>query len=86
MSVVPSGPRGGAPARPRGMMGRGRGGVPRVPDGLFASRVSRFVDRSLLGMGNVMVGDSYQTRGSFARAPFVGREGGYVGRGYRPYR
>ena len=86
VSVVPSGPSGGAPARPRGMMVRGRGGVPRVTDGLFAPGVSWFVDRSLLGMRNGMVGDSYQTRGSCARAPFVGRGGGYVGSGYRPYR
>jgi len=45
-----------------------------------------FVDRSLIGERNGMVGDSYRTRGSFACAPVVGMRGGYLGRGYRPYR
>jgi len=85
VSVVPSGPRGGAPAGPRSMEGSGSGGAPRVPGGLFMPRAYRFVDRSLLGTRNGMVGDSYQTRGSYARAPFVDR-GGYRGRGYRPNR
>ena len=46
----------------------------------------RSVDRSLMGVRSWMVEDSYQTRGNFARAPFVNRGGGSVGRGYRPYR
>jgi len=64
------------------------GGVRRgsgVPADLFVRRAYRFVDRSLTGMRNGMVGDTHQTRGNFARALFVDR-GGYQGRGYRPYR
>jgi len=86
VSVVPTGPRGRAPLGPRGMMSRGRGGAPRVLDNLFVPRAYRFVDWLLLGMRNGMVGDSYQTRGSFARAPFVGRGRGFGGRGNRPCR
>jgi len=85
--VVPTGPRGGAPMGTRLMADR-VAGVRRgsgVPADLFVRRAYRFVDRSLVGVRNGMVGDSYQTRGSFARAPFVGR-GEYRGRGYRPYR
>jgi len=85
--VVPVGPRGGAPAGPRVMAER-IGGVRRgsgVPADLFVRRAYRFVDRSMVGERNGMVGDSYRTRGNFARAPFVDR-GGYSGRGYRPYR
>jgi len=87
MFVVPTGPRGGAPAGPR-LMAERVGGVRRgsgVPADLFVRRAYRFVDRSLVGERNGMVGDSYHTRGNFARAPFVDR-GGYRGRGYRPYR
>jgi len=85
--VVPTGPRGGAPAGPR-LMAERVGGIRRgsgVPADLFVRRAYRFVDRSLVGVRNGMVGDTYQTRGNFARAPFVDR-GGYRGRGYRPYR
>jgi len=77
--VVPTGPR---------LMAERVGGVRRgsgVPADLFVRRAYRFVDRSLVGVRNGIVGDTYQTRGNFARAPFVDR-GGYQGRGYRPYR
>jgi len=85
--VVPTGLRGGAPAGPRLMAGR-MGGIRRgsgVPADLFVRRAYRFVDRTLVGERNGMVGDTYRTRGNFARAPDVGR-GMYRGRGYRPYR
>jgi len=85
--VVPTGPRGGAPTGPR-LMAERVGGVRRgsgVPADLFVRRAYRFVDRSLVGERNGMVGNSYRTRGNFARAPFVDR-GGYRGSGYRPYR
>ena len=85
--VVPTGPRGGAPAGPR-LMAERVGGVRRgsgVPADLFVRRAYRFVDRTLVGERNGMVGDSYRTRGVSARAQFVDR-GGYRGRGYRPYR
>jgi len=85
--VVPTGPRGGAPEGPRFMAER-VGGVRRgsgVPADLFVRRAYRFVDRTLVGERNGMVGDTYRTRGNFARAPDVGR-GMYRGRGYRPYR
>jgi len=85
--VAPTGPRGGAPMGPR-LMAERVGGTRRgsgVPADLFVRRAYRFVDRSLVGVRNGMVGDTYQTRGNFARAPFVDR-GGYRGRGYRPYR
>jgi len=85
--VVPTGPRGGAPAGPR-LMAERVGGVRRgsgVPADLFVRRAYRFVDRTMIGERNGMVGDTYRTRGSYARAPFVDR-GGYRGRGYRPYR
>ena len=84
VEVVPTGSRGGAPLGPR-VMGR-RGGVPGVPEGLFMPRAYRFVDRSLLGVRNGMVGDSYHTRGGSARARNGGLFGGGVGRGNRPYR
>jgi len=85
--VVPTGPRGGAPAGLR-LMAERVGGIRRgsgVPADLFVRRAYRFVDRTLVGVRNGMVGDTYQTRGNFARAPFVDR-GGFRGRGYRPYR
>jgi len=85
--VVPTGPRGGAPTGPRLAVER-VGGVRRgsgVPADLFVRRAYRFVDRTLIGERNGMVGDIYRTGGNFARAPDVGR-GGYGGRGYRPYR
>jgi len=84
--VVPTGPRGGAPEGPR-LMAERVGGVRRgsgVPADLFVRRAYRFVDRTLVGERNGMVGDSYRTRGNFARAPDVGR-GRYRGRGYGPY-
>jgi len=84
---VSTGPRSGAPAGPRLMEGR-VGGVRRgsgVPADLFVRRAYRFVDRSLVGVRNGMVGDAYQTRGNFARAPFVNRGGGRRGRGDRLY-
>jgi len=85
--VVPTGPRGGAPAGPR-LIAERVAGVRRgsgVPTDLFVRRAYRFVDRSLIGERNGMVGDTYHTRGNFARAPFVSR-GGYRGRGHRPFR
>jgi len=85
--VVPTGPRGGAPAGLR-LMAERVGGVRRgsgVPVDLFVRRAYRFVDRTLVGQRNGMVGDTYHTRGNFARGPEVGR-GYYRGRGYRPYR
>jgi len=84
---VPTGPRGGALEGPRYMMAERIGGIRRgsgVPADLFVRRAYRFVDRTLVGERNGMVGDTYRTRGNFARAPDVGR-GGYRGRGYRPY-
>ena len=84
--VVPKGRRGGAPTGPR-LMAERVGGIRRgsgVLADLFVRRAYRFVDRSLIGERNGIVGDSYCTRGNFARAPFVDR-GGYRGRGYRPY-
>ena len=84
--VVPKGPRGGAPAGPR-LMAERVGGVRRgsgVPADLFVRRAYRFVDRTLVGERNGMVGDTYRTRGSYARAYGSGdRGGGYRGRGYR---
>ena len=86
--VVPTGPRGGAPEGPRMMMAERVGGVRRgggVPADLFVRRAYRFVDRTLVGERNGMVGDTYRTRGSYARAYGGGdRGGGYRGRGYRP--
>jgi len=85
---VPTGPRGGAPAGPR-LMAERVGGVRRgsgVPADLFVRRAYRFVDRSLVGERNGMVGDTYHTRGNYARAPVRGNFGGRLaGRGYRPY-
>jgi len=81
--VAPLGPTLQTLAVPRG---------PRLADGPAVGgwnvvrREYRFVDRGLLGMRNGMVGDICRTRGNFARAPFVNRGGGYVGRGYGPYR
>jgi len=80
---APLGPRLQTLAVPRG---------PRLADGPavrgwnVVRREYRFVDRSLIGTRNGMVGDTYRTRGNFARAPFVNRGGGFVGRGNRPYR
>jgi len=87
--VVPTGPRGGAPAGPR-LMAERVGGVRRgsgVPADLFVRRAYRFVDRTLVGEGNGMVGDTYRTRGSYAHA-YGGenRGGGYRGRRYRSSR
>jgi len=78
--VVPSEPRGGATMGPRGM-NSGRG----VPADLFVRQAYRFVNMSLIGEQNGMVGDTYHTRGNFACAPVSGIRGAYVGRGYRPY-
>jgi len=82
--VVPLGPRVQTLAVPRG---------PRLADGPavrgwnVVRREYRFVDRSLIGERNGMVGDSYRTRGVSARAPVRGVFGGrYVARGQRPYR
>ena len=85
---VPTGPRGGAPTGPRFMADR-VGGVRRgggvMSADLFVRRAYRFVDRTLVGERNGMVGDTYQTRGYNARAYGSGdRGGGYRGRGYRP--
>ena len=89
---IPVAPRGMqivgvAPVGPR-LMAERVGGVRRgsgVPADLFVKRAYRFVGRSLIGERNGMVGDTYQTRGNYARAPFVNRGGGGRGRGYRPY-
>jgi len=66
------------------------GGVSRgsgVLADLFVRRAYRFVDRSLRGDRNEMVGDTYYTRGDSARAHGRGSyDGGGVGRGYRLYR
>jgi len=86
--MVPRGPRGGAPAGPR-LMAERVGGVRRgsgVPADLFVRRAYRFVDRTLVEERNGMVGDSYHTKGNFARAQGVGRGGGFRGRGHGPYR
>jgi len=85
--VAPTGPRDGASEGPRfmaervGGMRRGNG----VPADLFVRRAYRFVDRSLVGVRNGMVGGAYHTRGNIALAPDIGR-GGYRGRGSRLYR
>jgi len=72
---------------PLGLRSMGRwGGAPRVPEGLFMPRAYQFVDRSLLGLCNGMVVDSYHTRGGGTRAWSGGMFGGSVGRGNRPYR
>jgi len=87
--VVPTGPRGGAPAGPR-LMAERVGGMRRgssVQADWFVRRAYRFVDRTLVGERNGMVGDTYSTRGVSARAPVRGVFGGrYVARGSRPYR
>jgi len=82
--VAPLGPRVQTLAVPRG---------PRLADGPtvrgwnVVRREFRFVDRSLIGERNGMVGDTYRTRGVSARAPVRGNFGGrFVARGYRPYR
>ena len=89
-AVVPTGPRGGAPMGPRVMMAERVGGTRRgsgVPADLFVRRAYRFVDRSIVGERNGMVGDTYRTRGSYACVYGSGdRGGGYRGRGYRPNR
>jgi len=66
---------------------------PRLADGPVVRgwnvvrREYRFVDRSLVGERNGMVGDTYRTRGVSARAPVRGVFGGrYVARGHTPYR
>ena len=83
--VVPTGPRSGAPMGPR-LMAERVGGVRRgtgVPADLFVRRAYRFVDRSLIGERNGMVGNTYRTRGSYARAYGSGDRGGvYRYRGY----
>jgi len=86
MVVVPTGPRGGSPTGPR-LMAERVGGIRRgsgVRADLFVRRAYRFIDRTLVGVRNGMLGDSYHSRGNFARALNVGR-GEYRGRGYRLY-
>jgi len=87
--VVPTGLRGGALEGPR-LMAERVGGVRRgsgIPADLFVRRASRFVDRSMIGIRNGMVGDTYYSRGESACARGRGSyNGGYAGRGYRPYR
>jgi len=83
-----------APLGPRGMMGgravvptgHGRRGESSPREAGYVRREYRFVDRSLIGVRNGMVGDSYRTRGNFARAPVSGMRGGLWGRGHGPYR
>jgi len=54
---------------------------PRVRGWNVVRREYRFVDRSLIGERNGMVGDSNRTRGNFARAPVRGNFGGrFAGR------
>jgi len=48
------------------MMGSGRRGTPRVSEGMFFPRAYWFVDRSLLGVRNEMIGNSHHTRGGSA--------------------
>jgi len=81
--VVPVGPRGygGRVVVPTWPRRRGESS-PRQAG--YVRREYRFVDRSLIGERNGMVGDSYRTRGNFARAPVRGMRGGFVGRGNRP--
>jgi len=83
--VVPMGPRGygGRAVVPTGP---GRRGESSPREAGYVRREYRFVDRSLVGERNGMVGDSYHTRGNFARAPVYGYRGGFVGRGHGPYR
>jgi len=85
MMVVPVGPRGygGRAVVPTGPRRRGESS-PREAG--YVRREYWFVDRSLIGERNGMVGDSYRTRGNFAHAPVSGLRGGFVGRGNRPYR
>jgi len=72
-SVVPRGPR----------LADG----PEVRGWNVVRREYRFVDRSLIGERNGMVGDSYRTRGNFARAQLRGNFGGrFAGRGHVPFR
>jgi len=80
------GPRRGPPTGPRvesiGGIRRGN----RVPVDLVVRRAYRFVERSLVGERNGIVGDSYHTRGCSAHAQRGGNmRGGYMGRGFRPY-
>ena len=88
-TVVPTGPRGSAPLGPAVMVG-GR----RVPDssGRYVGRGDRwvanryrFVDRSLVGERNGMVGDTYHARGERGSAPVKRRVYG-LGSGNYPYR
>ena len=87
--VVLTGPRGGALEGPR-LMAERVGGVRRgsgVLADLFVRRAYRFVDRSMIGMRNGIVGDTYYSRGGSACAWGRGSyNGGYAERGYRPYR
>jgi len=82
--VAPVGPRGygGREVVPTGPRRRGESSPGEAG---YVRREYRFVDRSLIGERNGMVGDSYRTRGNFARAPVSGFRRGKVGRGYRPY-
>jgi len=82
--VAPLGPRLQTLAVPRG---------PRLAEGPavrgwnVVRREYRFVDRSVIGERNGMMGDTYRARGVSARAPVRGVFGGrYVARGNRPYR
>jgi len=71
--VIPVGPRRFMPVRPESYQ--------------VVRREYWFVDGSLIGRRNGMVGDTYHTRGGSARAPMRGDFGGrFAGRGTRPYR
>jgi len=85
--VVASGPKGGAPSGLRfnfyragiarvvlAIPGRQGGTGPGIDQ--IMQRRYRFVDRSLLGMSNRIIGDSYYTRGGSAHSP-SGRGGRY---------
>jgi len=93
MIVAPLGPRAElVPTGPRVVTGplgpRLRDG-PRVRGWNVVRQEYRFVDRSLMGVRNGMVGDSYHTRGGGARAQVRGNfRGGFVerGRGNWPFR
>jgi len=80
VTVVPLGLRGGALLGPRAYMADRVGGIRRgngVLADLFIRRAYRFVDRSLIGTCNGMVGDSYQTKGGGACGQVRGNFGGH---------
>jgi len=88
--VAPLGPRADlVPTGPRGV-GPWLGDGPRVRGWDVMWREFRYVDWSLVGVRNGIVGDSYRSRGGGARAQlrgnFRGRFVEQVGRGHYPFR